>query len=266
MPVFKDRVLEKTVSTGTASITLNGETDSTYRIFSAAISGVTVVDYAIYHTSADEFETGRGTVNGSVMTRDTVFSSSNSGSLVNFSSGTKKVILIVSSQTLTDGSLTQRSFPVHASAMVPATTSGCGVGSYEVSGNSFNYDTIEFDTGSDEYADFIYTMPTNYSGGNISARFIWTADSGNVSTSTVKFGVAARALADGQDMNLSFPTRTTVTDTYLGSGYTHISDYATGIAISGSASGSTPVMFKVSRDTTDNVPVDAKLIMMEILY
>jgi hypothetical protein len=90
--VLKDRVKETTTSTGTGTITLAGAVAG-YQAFSAIGNG-NITYYTI--AGATEWEVGIGTYtsSGTTLSRDTVLASSNSGSLVNFSAGTKDVFVV----------------------------------------------------------------------------------------------------------------------------------------------------------------------------
>jgi hypothetical protein len=89
--VVKDRVQETATTTGTGTFTLLGAV-SGFQSFSAIGDGNTTY-YAI--VLGAEFEVGLGTYtsSGTLLSRDTVLESSNSGSLVNFSAGTKNVFV-----------------------------------------------------------------------------------------------------------------------------------------------------------------------------
>lgn len=89
--VLKDRVKETTITTGTGAITLAGASTG-YQSFSA-IGNANTTYYTIAGQTSSEWEVGIGTYTavGTTLSRDTVLASSNSGSLVNFSSGTKDV-------------------------------------------------------------------------------------------------------------------------------------------------------------------------------
>lgn len=89
--VLKDRVQETTTTTGTGTLTLGGAVTG-YQSFTAIGNGNTTY-YAIYGSGSTEWEVGIGTytASGTTLSRDTVLASSNSGSLVNFSAGTKNV-------------------------------------------------------------------------------------------------------------------------------------------------------------------------------
>ena len=88
MPSFADRVRESSTTTGTGTLTLAGA-PAGYQTFSAAFGSAASVDYTIAVSS--DWEVGIGTTGTGTLSRDTVLSSSNGGSLVNFSAGTKDV-------------------------------------------------------------------------------------------------------------------------------------------------------------------------------
>jgi hypothetical protein len=89
--VVKDRVKETTTTTGTGTITLAGAA-SGFQAFSVIGDGNTT-----YYTIAggSEFEVGIGTytLSGTTLSRTTILESSNAGSAVNFSAGTKDVFV-----------------------------------------------------------------------------------------------------------------------------------------------------------------------------
>ena len=89
--VVKDRVQETSTTTGTGTITLAGAVTG-FQAFSV-IGNANTTYYAIVNGA--EFEVGLGTytLSGTTLSRDTVLESSNSGSLVNFSAGTKNVFV-----------------------------------------------------------------------------------------------------------------------------------------------------------------------------
>jgi hypothetical protein len=89
--VLADRVRETTTTTGTGSVTLAGAVTG-FQTF-AAIGNANTTYYTIAGQGTNEWEVGIGTytASGTTLSRDTVLASSNSGSLVNFSAGTKDV-------------------------------------------------------------------------------------------------------------------------------------------------------------------------------
>lgn len=91
--VLADRVQETTTTTGTGAVTLAGASTG-FQSFAAVGNGNSTY-YTIADLAGSNWEVGIGTYtsSGTTLSRDTVLSSSNSGSLVNFSSGTKNVFV-----------------------------------------------------------------------------------------------------------------------------------------------------------------------------
>jgi hypothetical protein len=101
MPLIQaDRVRETTTTTSTGPVSLLGAVTG-FQTFSTAIGNANTCYYTIAAQSGSEWEVGIGTYtsSGNTLSRDTVFSSSNSGSLVNFSAGTKDVFVTYPAKT-----------------------------------------------------------------------------------------------------------------------------------------------------------------------
>ena len=97
--VLADRVQETSTTTGTGTLDLDGAVTG-YQGFVAGAGDTSYIPYTIVGQAgggaAGEWECGYGTVTDAApdtLSRTTVVSSSNSGSLVNFSAGTKDVFL-----------------------------------------------------------------------------------------------------------------------------------------------------------------------------
>lgn len=102
--VVADRVQETTTTTGTGAVTLAGATTG-FQSFAAVGDGNSTV-YCIADQSGSNWEVGVGTYtsSGTTLSRDTVLSSSNAGSLVNFSAGIKNVFVTYPASTTAIGS------------------------------------------------------------------------------------------------------------------------------------------------------------------
>jgi hypothetical protein len=91
--VLKDRVKETTTTTGTGTVTLAGAAAG-FQSF-VVIGDGNQTFYAIVDSASGAWEVGVGayTASGTTLSRTTVVSSSNAGSLVNFGAGTKDVFV-----------------------------------------------------------------------------------------------------------------------------------------------------------------------------
>lgn len=105
--VYKDRVMETTTTTGTGTLTLAGAVTG-FQSYSAVGDGNTcsstieAIDVNGVPTGEWETSIGTYTASGTTLTRTTVLASSNSGSAVTFSAGTKRVYVTLLASPLSD--------------------------------------------------------------------------------------------------------------------------------------------------------------------
>jgi hypothetical protein len=100
MPKLSNRIQCTSTTTGTGAITVSATPVDGYRALSVLATG-TVFDYSIELDGGTEFETGRGKATSSTtFSRDKVLTSSNSNALVNFSAGTKYVLIVESAESM----------------------------------------------------------------------------------------------------------------------------------------------------------------------
>jgi hypothetical protein len=92
--VLADRVRETTDTGGTGAVTLDGALTA-YQSFSQGIGDGNSTYYTIAAQLLDEWEVGIGTytLSTDTLSRDTVLSSSNGGTLVNFTLGAKDIFV-----------------------------------------------------------------------------------------------------------------------------------------------------------------------------
>ena len=92
--ITADRVLDSSTSTGTGAFVVSGTPAAGYQTFSAVMSTGDTCYYSIQGQTTSEWEVGLGTYSSAnTLTRTTVYSSSNAGSAVTFSAGTKNVFI-----------------------------------------------------------------------------------------------------------------------------------------------------------------------------
>jgi hypothetical protein len=117
--VTADRVYDTSTSTGTGAIAVSGTAPTGYRTFSAVLSVSDTFYYSIQHQTLNEWEVGLGTYSSAnTFARTTIYSSSNAGSAVTFSAGTKDVFITMaaarSPQLDASGNVTALGTPVSA--------------------------------------------------------------------------------------------------------------------------------------------------------
>jgi len=144
--VLADRVKETTTTTGTGTITLAGASTG-FQSFAVVGNGNTTY-YTIAGQTGNEWEVGIGTYtsSGTTLSRTTVLSSSNSGSLVNFSAGTKDVFVTYpSSRSIyADGT----TLTATNSSVLPTTSGGTGLTSFTSGGVVYASSSSALATGS----------------------------------------------------------------------------------------------------------------------
>ena len=97
--VYADRVRETTTTTGTGTLTLAGAATG-YRAFSSVLSNGDTCYGFVAHQTADEWEVCLFTYSAGTLARTTTLASSNGGSAVNFSAGTKDAMLDVPAERI----------------------------------------------------------------------------------------------------------------------------------------------------------------------
>ena len=155
---------------------------------------------------------------------------------------------------------------IAASQWIPRTTTGVGVDSTETTTNRQNFDQLLFDAGTDEFAQALVVMPSNYNAGTVTGRFYWTASSGS---GAVVWGLQGLAYSDDDALDTATGTAQTVTDTLLAANDMMISGATSAITIGGTPGANKAVQFQIYRDADaggDTLAVDARLLGVEISY
>lgn len=159
--VIADRVRETSTTTGTGTLTLAGAV-SGFQTFSTAIGNTNTCYYTIANGS--EWEVGLGTVAAGTLARTTILKSSNAGSAVNFSAGTKDVFGTYPADKAVLTDLTQ----TLSSKTIEAGTFTNGYTEEVVTANTSTAYTIDLANGSVQIltltGNCTFTFPTVVSG------------------------------------------------------------------------------------------------------
>ena len=128
--VINDRVKETSTTTGTGTFSLAGATTG-FETFVSGVGTGNTTYYSIVLDGTNEFEVGVGTVTDAspdTLSRDTVISSSNSDSKVDFSSGSKTVFCTLPASRAMSPSMTATGYVVtHATTLDEDQTLASGV-------------------------------------------------------------------------------------------------------------------------------------------
>ena len=181
--VLADRVKESTTSPGTGTATLLGAATG-YQSFSSSIGANNTTYYVIAdQNNGANWEVGYGTIGagGTTLARTTVLASSNSGSLVNFSSGTQDVWCdYPAKKAAIQDSLGTVTVPQYASNSTTSTTPNL----------SFNGANTSFASGSTVANNYLQAILQNKSGtAGASTNYVLSNDLGTDSSYYGEFGM-----------------------------------------------------------------------------
>lgn len=157
---------------------------------------------------------------------------------------------------------------IPAIAMTPRTTNGAGTGIVEMSTYKNMLHTLDFATGSDEFAQFCIQMPKSWNEGTITAQFVWSHTSGG-SAFGVSWWIQAVAVANGEALDASYGTPVYANDTGGTADYCYISPTTGAMTVAGSPAANEYVMFQILRDVSDGgdtLDIDARLHGVQLYY
>ena len=155
---------------------------------------------------------------------------------------------------------------VPAAAMYPNTTNGCAALAQVELSNGPELKVLDFDDGSDEFAQFTIAFPKSWNEGTITFQPFWTISA--TGTNTVAWQLQAVSFADNADQNTTFGTAV-ATDAKAHSGTSGdlMVSAESGAVTVKAAAADTVTYFQINRDTSaDNHASDARLIGVKILY
>lgn len=153
---------------------------------------------------------------------------------------------------------------ITAAGMWPCATSGCAaVNQIETTTYKKNFKVLDFDAATVEYAECtIPAMPSDWNGGTLTAKFIWTAN--DATTNAVVWGVYLHSYADNEAMDAAWGTPMTVTDANGGAAYTiRISTATAAITAAGTPAAGELLqacIYRYATDGADTLAVDARLL------
>lgn len=156
---------------------------------------------------------------------------------------------------------------VPAVAMYPQTTNGCAaIASVDSGSNDVEYKVLDFDTSTQEFAQFAVRMPKSWNEGTVTFAPYWTAASGS---GGVVWALQGVALSDDDALNTAFGTEQTSTDTLITAADVHVGPTSAAITIAGTPAAGDLTFFRVKRnpsDGSDTLGVDARLLGVALFF
>lgn len=153
---------------------------------------------------------------------------------------------------------------IPAAAMTARTTNGAASGTTESTTNKVMNKTLDFDTTTQEYAQFTIAFPKGWNEGTVTFVPYWTAASGS---GTVVWTLAGVSLSNDDAIDTAFGTAQSSSDTLITAVDIHEGPESSAITIAGTPAAGDITYFQVSRDVgTDTLGVDAKLIGIKLIY
>jgi len=152
---------------------------------------------------------------------------------------------------------------IPAGAWGSVTTNGAEFAELELATNDIMLQTFNFDTTTSEKIQFWWHPASNWNAGTVTFQTYWTSASGS---GTFIATLAGISLADNDAIDTAIGgTSATTTDTLITANDVHISPISSAVTING-ATKNEPVVLQLSRDISDTLGVDAKLIGVKIIY
>lgn len=155
---------------------------------------------------------------------------------------------------------------IPASAMTARTTNGAAAGTAESTTNKVMLSTLDFDTTTQEYAQFFIRMPKSWNEGTVTFQAVGSRASG--SNTGVVFELAGLALGHGDTIDSAFGTAQTSvfssgnSTAMTSTGVEYHGTVSSAITIAGTPAAEDWVVFQVSRvvgNASDDMTADARL-------
>jgi hypothetical protein len=153
---------------------------------------------------------------------------------------------------------------IPAAAMLPNPINGPA--SAQTVGSDVIYYTLDFDSTTNEIAQFCVSMPSSWDEGTVTFRPVWTAASGS---GGVVWKVFALARGDDDVLSGGVGTGQTSTDTLITAGDLHRGPESAAITVSDTPAANDTVFFLILRtpgDASDTLAVDARLLGIELYF
>ncbi|MAH50521.1 hypothetical protein CMI37_32165 [Candidatus Pacearchaeota archaeon] len=158
---------------------------------------------------------------------------------------------------------------VPVETMTPATTQPCGsLTLVEAGTNDVDYNVMDFDASSDEYANFNIQMPKSWNLGTVTFQVVWLSTA--TDTDGIAMGLQGVAVSDNEAIDAAWGTAVVVTDDAQGAaGEVYVTDESTAVTIAGTPANNDLIIFRLFRDTSDgndDMTEDARVLGVRLFF
>ena len=156
---------------------------------------------------------------------------------------------------------------IPSSAMYGSTTNGADAQQVETTALKPDMKVLDFDAGTDEFAQFSVAFPKSWNEGTITYQVYWTPN--NTSTGNCIFGLQGISIADGASIDAAFDAAVAVTDAGIGTVEDQqVSPVSSAVTVK-NAAVDTQTYFQFSRDAnngSDTFTGDARVLGIKIFF
>jgi hypothetical protein len=157
---------------------------------------------------------------------------------------------------------------IPAGAMISRTTNGAAAGTVEMATNKNMFKTLDFDTTTQEFAQFEIFFPKSWNLSTVTFQPVWSHPSTTTNFGVV-WGLAGVARSDDDAGDVAFGTAQTSADTGGTTNDIYIGPESSAITIAGTPAAGDTVQFQINRtvaDGGDTLAVDARLHGIRLFY
>ena len=157
---------------------------------------------------------------------------------------------------------------IPAAAMRPTSSNGCAtITDVETTSGRPDLQVLDFDTGSDEHAQFGIGFPKSWNEGTVTFRVFWTSTA--TDTDGVAWGLQGVSVANDGTIDVAYGTGVVVTDDNISAAEDCLVTSTSSAVTIASAAADTMTFFRIYRDVSDandDMTEDARLIGVQIFY
>jgi hypothetical protein len=157
---------------------------------------------------------------------------------------------------------------IPAAAMRPTSSNGCdAITDVETTSGRPDLQVLDFDTSSDEHAQFQIAFPKSWDEGTITYRVFWTSTASD--TDGVAWGLQGVSVANDGTIDVAYGTGVVVTDDNISAAEDCLVTSTSSAVTIASAAADTMTFFRIYRDVSDandDMTEDARLIGVQIFF